>query len=272
MNRSLKVAAVQFGPTAVASENRAMAAELVGEAAAAGARLVVLPEEAMLANEARASFREDVAAAWTAWLELLSGLSRASSAWIIAGAYEPVENGAPHNVLVAFDADGVQRAHYRKLHLYDAFAHRESDSVQAGDALPPVVLVDGVAVGLVNCYDLRFPELSRDLILRGADVLSVSAAWVEGPRKEDHWRTLLRARAIENTCWVIASSSTSPSCIGESAIVDPLGVEVAAVGPAPRGIAYATVALDATARVRETLPVLANRRLEMRVRVMEADR
>ncbi|MFM2475315.1 nitrilase-related carbon-nitrogen hydrolase, partial [Burkholderia cenocepacia] len=184
----------------------------------------------------------------------------------VTKSYPPRRRGDA--TVVAVDGERVLAA-YRKLHLYDAFAYRESDYVVPGDALPPIVLVDGVAVGLLNCYDLRFPELARDLVARGADVLSVSAAWVSGARKEDHWTTLLRARAIESTCWVVASGSTSPDCIGESMVVDPMGVTVATLGPARHGVAHATVRLDETARVREILPVLANRRLEVDVRVGE---
>ena len=270
MNPSLAVAVAQLPPTNDPAENRASIDAAVREAAAGGARLIVLPEEALLLAD---GLGDDLAAAveasWPAGLELVSDLARTLDVWVIVGGYEPHGADRPYNTLVMIDDRGVQRAAYRKLHLYDAFAYKESDYVVPGDALPPIVLVDGVAVGLLNCYDLRFPELARALVAQGADVLSVSAAWVAGARKEDHWTTLLRARAIESTCWVVASGSTSPDCIGESMIVDPLGVPVATLGPAKHGVAYATVRLDETARVREILPVLANRRLEIDVRVGE---
>lgn len=272
MNFTLKVAAVQFPPTNNPAENRAAIEAHVGEAVAGGARLVVLPEEALLLADGLGDDLADaVEASWSAGLELLSDLAGRLDVWIIAGGYEPHGGDRPYNTLVMIDDRGVQRAAYRKLHLYDAFSYRESDYVVPGDTLPPIVLVDGVAVGLLNCYDLRFPELARDLVARGADVLSVSAAWVAGARKEDHWTTLLRARAIESTCWVVASGSTSPDCIGESLIIDPMGVAVASLGPALRGVALATVRLDETARVREILPVLANRRLTIDVRIGEVD-
>jgi len=269
----LAVAAVQTAPTADPGENLAALTVAVSEAARAGARLVVLPEEAMLLAEAvdRAGGADALARvvdlAWPAFLAHLSDLAAQHEVWIIAGGYEPSGSDRPFNTLVVLDAHGGVVAEYRKLHLYDAFAYRESDYVTPGDDVPPVVLVDGVAIGLVNCYDLRFPELARDLVDRGADVLSVSAAWVAGPRKEDHWETLVRARAIENTCWVIAAGSASPDCVGTSMLVDPLGVVRTALPPTGTGTVAGVVSLDRTAEIREHLPALANRRLTTTVSV-----
>jgi predicted amidohydrolase len=92
---------------------------------------------------------------------------------------------------------------------------------------------------------------------------------VAGARKEEHWSTLLKARAIENTCWVLAASSSSPECIGNSLVLDPLGVERAGLGPIAAGVAVVRISLDRTAEVREILPALANRRLVSTVTVQE---
>ena len=221
----------------------------------------------LLAGEVEGSLGEAVDAEWPLFLAQLSVLAVEHEIWLIAGGYEPTGSDRPFNTLVVVNPRGEVVESYRKLHLYDAFSYRESDYVTGGTELPPVVLIEGVAVGLVNCYDIRFPELSRDLVARGADVLSVSAAWVAGARKEAHWETLVKARAIENTCWVLASSSTSPECIGNSLVIDPLGVERAGLGPVASGIAVVEISLDRTAEVRETLPALANRRLVTSVAV-----
>lgn len=262
MNPSLITAFAQFAPTTDAAVNRAQIDALVAEASGSGARLLILPEESMLvAGEIPAAEREAaVAAAWPEFLAHLSGLAARDDIWVIAGGYEPSGSERPHNTLVVMNRRGDLVDTYRKLHLYDAFAYRESDYVTAGVELPPLVLVEGVAVGLVNCYDLRFPELSRDLIARGADVLSVSAAWVAGDRKLEHWRTLLTARAIENTCWVVASGTTASDCIGTSMVIDPLGVEVAQLGPSGSAVGIVEISLERTAEVREALPALSNRR------------
>jgi deaminated glutathione amidase len=124
------------------------------------------------------------------------------------------------------------------------------------------VSCEGLAVGLMTCYDLRFPEFARALVDAGADVLAVPAAWVAGPLKEDHWVTLLRARAIENTVYVTAAAQTGKAYSGRSMIVDPLGVTVAALGDA-EGLATADVELQTIAAVRDRNPSLANRRRDL---------
>lgn len=268
MNPSLVAAVAQMAPTVDAAANCEVIAELVAEAAGAGARLIVLPEEAMLlAGDVPGSLGEVVEAEWPLFLGRLSLLAVEHELWIVAGGYEPTGTDRPFNTLVVVNPRGELVESYRKLHLYDAFSYRESDYVTGGTELPPVVMIDGVTLGLVNCYDIRFPELSRDLVARGADVLSVSAAWVAGARKEEHWATLVKARAIENTCWVLAASSSSPECIGNSLVVDPLGVERAGLGPVRTGLAVVEISLDRTAEVRETLPALANRRIVTTVAV-----
>lgn len=271
MNPSLIAAVGQLAPTTSPAHNRDEIAALAEGAATGGARLLVLPEESMLlagelAAEDRAAAVEE---AWPAFLTHLSALATRHDLWIIAGGYEPSGTERPYNTLVVVNPRGELVDAYRKLHLYDAFAYRESDYVTAGSELPPLVLVDGVAIGLVNCYDLRFPELSRDLIDRGADVLSVSAAWVAGDRKPEHWHTLAAARAIENTCWVIGAGSSAPDCIGSSIVIDPLGIERVRLEPTGRALAVAEISLDRTAEVRETLPALSNRRLTAALTIQE---
>jgi len=166
----------------------------------------------------------------------------------------------PYNTLVM---RGAAQASYRKIHLYDSFGYRESDVLTAGpaDASGPVVVeVGGVPIGLMTCYDLRFPELARALVDRGAEVLVVPAAWVAGPRKVDHWRTLLRARAIENTVYVVAAGQPAPRYSGHSLVLDPLGDVLAEAGDGPE-IVRATLSHDELQRARALNPSLANRRL-----------
>ncbi|MBT0768036.1 carbon-nitrogen hydrolase family protein [Kineosporia sp. J2-2] len=269
MNPSLSAAVVQLAPTVDAAANRSLITGLVAEAAAAGARLAVLPEEAMLtAGEVKDEPVADVVSReWPLFVTLLSDLAIEHDIWLIAGGYEPSGQARPYNTLVVLNPRGEVVTTYRKVHLYDAFSYRESDYVVPGAELPPVVMVEGVAIGLINCYDIRFPELARDLVDRGADVLSVSAAWVSGPAKEDHWTTLVRARAIENTCWVLASGTSSADCIGHSLAVDPLGTVRAGLGPVKTGVGLVQISLDRTAEVRESLPSLANRRLSVTVEI-----
>jgi predicted amidohydrolase len=163
------------------------------------------------------------------------------------------------NTIVAVRGDGLL-ATYRKQHLYDAFGQTESDWVEPGELGEPSTFeLAGLRFGLMTCYDLRFPEVARTLIDAGAEVLVVPAEWVRGPLKEHHWTTLLAARAIENTAYVVASDHPAPIGVGHSQIIDPLGVLPAGVGTA-HGIAVATVERAAIDRVRATNPSLRVRR------------
>ncbi len=117
-------------------------------------------------------------------------------------------------------------------------------------------------LGLLICYEIRFPELPRLLALAGAEVLLVPAAWVAGPLKEDHWTTLLRARALENTVYVAASDQVGPVFVGRSMLVDPLGVIVAGAGEDP-GLVLGEVDLERIATARDRLPLLQQRREEI---------
>ena len=176
----------------------------------------------------------------------------------IAGMFEISDDPArPFNTLAV---RGATRAEYRKIHLYDSFGYRESDRLTGGAVQPMVVDVSGWRVGLMTCYDLRFPELARGLVDAGADVLVVPAAWLPGPRKLDHWRTLLRARAIENTVWVAAVAQPAPRYCGHSMVVGPLGDVVAEAGEGEEVLEVEITRTDLE-DARRTNPSLANRRL-----------
>ena len=157
--------------------------------------------------------------------ELLSA-SRANALTTILTIYIPDGPQRAINAQLAV-RDGEIVARYDKLHLYDAFTMQESQRVSAGNAVPPLVEVGGMKVGMMTCYDIRFPELARRLALDGADVLVLPSARVRGPLKEMHWEVLATARALENTCYLIAVGECGPRNIGSSLIIDPLGVTIA---------------------------------------------
>jgi deaminated glutathione amidase len=177
---------------------------------------------------------------------------------IVAGMFETsTDPERPFNTLLV---RGAMKASYRKIHLYDSFGYRESDHLLAGPIEPLTFPLRDFTVGLLTCYDLRFPELARLLVDRGADVLVVPSAWVAGHRKVDHWLTLARARAIENTVYVVAVGQCGPRYSGHSAVIDPLGDVVADSGPDPV-VLRATLDPERVRVGRETNPSLANRRL-----------
>src|ERR1035441_2060785 len=175
--------------------------------------------------------------------------------------------GRVYTTAVAYDGAGELVASYRKLHLFDAFGQRESDQVAPGSA-PVICTLAGMRTGLQICYDVRFGELSRALAVGGASLLVLPAAWAAGLFKEDHWVTLVRARAIENTVWVAAVGQVpdpdepptrAATGVGRSMLVDPLGGVRADLGPRPGGLgAEGDAHLIRT--VRAQLPSLSNRR------------
>lgn len=189
---------------------------------------------------------------------------------VIAGVFEPADEARVYNTVVGIEATGEIAGSYRKIHLFDAFSDRESQDVAPGGE--PVVLdLAGTRIGVITCYDVRFPELARALVDRGAEILAVPAAWAQGVFKEEHWTTLVRARAIENTTWVIAVDKApdrsrpprgAPGGVGRSQLIDPMGTVVADLGPFP-AVRVAELDLGVTERVRTILPSLAHRRPEL---------
>lgn len=256
---SLTVAVAQFAPTEDRAANLAVIEELVTTAARRGARLVVLPEFATYTAPAMDDrFVANAEALDGPTVTRLAALSAEQGVTIVVGVNEPADDGRIHNALVVLQ-DGVTIAVYRKVHLYDAFGYRESDRVVAADPQAVVVDVDGFAVGLQTCYDLRFPESSRALVDAGAEVLVIPAEWFPGPLKEYHWSTLLRARAIENTAYVVAANQVGATGVGHSMILDPMGTALASLGEVP-GVAVADVERARLVQVREVNPALTLRR------------
>lgn len=258
------VAVAQFAPTDDKAANLAVVEEFTARAAARGARVVLFPEYASYFihpfDDSLPRGAEVVGGPFAAELQRIAG---AHGVVIVAGLLERAE--APdkvRNTVIAVGVSGLL-ARYRKLHLYDAFGQRESDWVQAGDIEPPETFeVDGIRFGLMTCYDLRFPEVTRTLADAGAHVVLVAAQWVRGPLKEHHWRTLLAARAIENTLYVAGADHPPPLGVGASTIVDPQGVQVAGIGT-ESDVAVAWIDAAAVDRVRVTNPALRLRRFRV---------
>jgi len=237
----------------------------LAQAADAGADLAVFPEATQI------RFGSDLrAAAEPLDGPFCSGLAEAAKETgvaLVAGVFEPGPDGRVYNTAVAYDGTGQLVASYRKLHLFDAYGQRESDLVAPG-SVPVICTLAGVRTGLEICYDVRFGELSRALAAGGASLIVLPAAWAAGLFKEDHWVTLVRARAIENTVWVAAVGQVpdpdepftrAATGVGRSMLVDPLGVVRADLGPGP-GVAVAEVDVDLIRTVRDRLPSLDNRR------------
>jgi deaminated glutathione amidase len=260
------VAVAQFHATTEKEANLKATRDLVEAAAQRGARLVVTPECSMYGWSDDPDEPRAISEPLTGhFAEKLSALAAESGAMLVAGLIEQSGDGReqPFNTVVAYAADGTMLGCYRKLHLYDAFGYLESARFRSGPHAAPLIFdLDDLRFGVMTCYDLRFPEMARLLVDAGAHALIVPAAWVAGPAKEDHWITLLRARAIENSCYVVAAGQTSPRYIGRSAVIDPMGTVQAGAGEEP-AIALAELTSERVQRVRGMLPGLTHRRFHI---------
>lgn len=258
-------AVAQFSATVDKDANLETVGRLVEQAAERGAALVVLPENSMYSNpDPTADVTAETEAVDGRFGSAVAALASKHTIAVVAGMTErPSATGdRATNAVLAVDAQGRSLGVYRKVHLYDAFGYRESDRIQPHRPQPLTFELDGLTFGVMTCYDLRFPEMTRFLVDAGAEAIIVPAAWVAGPVKEDHWLTLCRARAIENTAYVLASGQTGPICIGQSAIIDPMGQLVAGAGEAP-GIAGGSIEAARVQAVRDRNPSLANRKFDV---------
>jgi len=264
---------VQFAATQDTRANRAAATGAVRAAAARGARLVVLPEATMAGFGSPATDLAALAEPLDGpFVVALHEVAAESGATVVAGTFEPAGERRVYNTVVIVGPGGLLGS-YRKVHLYDALGWCESERVEAGEtdaSNVPVVDVDGFSLGVLTCYDLRFPESARRPIDAGATVLAVPAAWVAGQYKEEHWQTLLGARAIENTSYVVGAAQPAPAYTGCSRIIDPFGVVIAELGPTEGADGPAIVVGDLELKrvheARAALPVLGHRRFDVAAR------
>jgi deaminated glutathione amidase len=265
---TLRAAAVQLTATPDKAANLEAADRLVRQAAADGAGLVVLPEKWSVLGRgadllAGAEPLDGPAIAWARETARELGID------LVAGSIsERVEGDEKlRNTSLHIGPDGEIEATYRKMHMFDVevdgTVYRESEHETPGDDVVLSRTADGVELGLTVCYDIRFPELYRILAVQGARILTIPAAFTV-PTTRDHWEVLVRARAIEDQCFVIAANQVGThveglASGGRSMIVDPWGLVLAQAADA-QTVITADLDLDAQAAIRTRLPSLANRR------------
>jgi predicted amidohydrolase len=256
-------AVVQLTSIGDLGQNLARVRERVAEAARRGASLVVLPENfAFMGKESdRIALGEDVAAQGPI-LGALRDVARTHRIHLVAGGMpeKSEDAGRTYNTCLCLDPEGKIVGHYRKIHLFDVSipdgaTYQESKTVAPGHE-PVVARTSLAAIGLSVCYDVRFPELYRTLGALGAEVLVVPAAFTAYTGK-DHWHTLLRARAIENSCFVLAAAQYGRHddkrvTYGHSVIIEPWGT-VLAEAPDGEGVAIAELSPRLLARARSEL-------------------
>lgn len=267
----MRVAVVQMTSTDDVGANLATAAQWIAQAADQGAELIALPENfAFLRREGM-----PIPCAQSLEGEIVGALRECAQrhrVWLVGGSFHEAVPGETRvgNTSVAVAPSGEIAAIYRKIHLFDVDltaqggqAYRESERVVPGAELASFETPFGV-VGLSICYDVRFPELYRALADRGARFLCVPAAFARETGR-DHWEVLLRARAIENQCFVLAPAQCGEHpggrlTYGRSMVIDPWGLVVARAADRP-GPVVADCHLDEQDRIRDALPALRHRRL-----------
>ncbi|MEU6409373.1 carbon-nitrogen hydrolase family protein [Microbispora sp. NPDC046933] len=257
------IAQVNSGPDP--EDNLRLVREWTARAADTGADLVVFPEAMM--RRFGLPLREVAEPVDGPWADGVRAVARESGRTLAVGMFTPAPDGRVRNTLLLTGPD-VDAA-YDKIHLYDAFGYRESDTVAPGTE-PVTATVAGVRIGLATCYDVRFPGLFTRLARQGAQVVVLCASWGDGPGKLDQWRLLTRARALDSTTFVVACGQASPpdgtgagsapTGIGHSVVVSPWGRSLAEAGPQARLIDV-EIDPDEVARARAAIPVLADARL-----------
>lgn len=263
----MRAAVVQMNSGADAAENLDAAERLVRRAAADGAELVVMPEKWNLLGPGDV-IRAGAEPLDGPSLSAVGAWARELGVWVLAGSIAELasDEGKPYNTSALVSPEGEIRATYRKLHMFDVdvgeVAYRESESERAGDDLT-LATTGELNLGMTVCYDLRFPELYRILALRSADAFAIPSAFTTATGRA-HWDVLVRARAIENAAFVLAANQFGHApphydSFGHSCIVGPWG-DVLATVEAGEGHACAELDLGELARVRASVPALANRR------------
>lgn len=263
----MRVAVCQFAAGTDVTANTEQCEQLIGAAGAAGAHLAVLPEVSMYFDPTHSGGPGPHGQALDGpFASAMAAAARAAGIAVLVGMLERTGDAnqtRDYNTLLALSDRGDHLGSYRKIHLYDAFGYRESNDYLPGEIDQPLIFTIGeITVGALTCYDLRFPEAFRWVTDAGADLIALPSAWISGHTKELAWRTLVTARAIENTVYLAAADQSGPISCGQSIVVDPMGTVIAGVGERP-GIAVAEVTTERIAQVRQKNPSLANRRFSV---------
>jgi deaminated glutathione amidase len=259
--RRLRVALTQWHVNGDMATNVDVSLDVIAAAAADRADLVLLPENGLFLGT-NATMRENALSEDSAEITRLREAAREHNVTVVLGGMKNRTADGVFNSALVIDPRGEIVGRYDKVHLFDARVGGQSfeaSSVERGGDAPVLVDIENVQVGLTICYDVRFPELYRALALAGAEVLLVPSAFTQ-VTGEAHWHTLLRARAIENGCFVVASATVGDGAFptyGHAVVIDPWGAIVADLGVSTHAVRVVELDLSAVAQARARLPVLA---------------
>ena len=263
------VAIVQMKSSEDKMENLQLSVGFIREAAKKKSNLICFPEFQMAYSPVSQSANQLSEIAESVndgnFITTLRKAAKVNKISIISTIYEKSNsrfNNRVYDTVVLIDSKGEISSVYRKLHLYDALGFKESDKMMAGNMIEKPAKTSVGNIGLMICYDIRFPEMSRILTVKGANILVSPSAWVHGVMKEEHWQTLLKARAIENGLYIIAPDQVGNIFSGRSMAVDPFGVVLLDMGNR-EGMEVVEIDKSRVQKVRELLPLLKNRRTDV---------
>ena len=267
------IALVQMKSSEDKEENLKLSLNFIKEASKKNADLICFPEFQMAFSPGNQSAKQLVKLSESVnggnFVFTLCSAAKRNKINVIATIYERYINNSNakyknrvFDTAVMINNKGIIRSVYRKVHLYDALGFKESVKMMAGDTIEKPVKTSSGNLGLMICYDVRFPEISRILTVEGANILVVPSAWVHGIMKEEHWQTMLKARAIENGSYVIAPDQVGNIFSGRSMVVDPFGISLLDMGNR-EGMEVIEIDKSRIQKIRESLPLLKNRRTDV---------
>lgn len=256
----LSVALVQFTSTPDPEENLKRVKELIHKA---HADMIVFPEYTNFFAGQDVS-RDDLyeMSDSTGFINEVRSAAVEHQIGVVMGVYERADRPAVHSTAYFIKPDGKTGMKYSKSHLFNAFGSSELERLVPSSDRPAVFEFMGFRFGMMICYEIRFPEIARRMALMGADALIVPSAWYVGFNKEDQWETMVKARAMENTVYVLTSNQIGNSFTGITMAADPAGTVVSRATE-EEGLVYAELSRKRIDKVRSTMPLLRQRRPEL---------
>lgn len=262
----MKVAVVQFKASTNKEINLKKIIQYITKAAEKKATLVAFPEFMMFYTNSLQTSKQLSQLSETIngiFVKTITKVAKENHIEVVGTFYEKsTKINRVYDTSFVIDKSGKVISTYRKIHLYDALGFRESDKIMEGSKITKPVKTSIGKIGMLICYDLRFPEMSRSLAAAGSEVLIVPSAWVKGNMKEEHWITINKTRAIENGCYVIAPDQVGNIYCGRSIVVDPYG-KILLDMKKKQGIDYVNIELKNVKQIRKVLPLLKNRRTDI---------
>ena len=262
----MKAAVVQFKASTNKEDNLTKIISYISKAASKNAALCAFPEFMMFYTSSSQTPKQLANLAETIngnFVTTIAKAAKENQIQVVGSFYEKSrKKDRVYDTSFLISKSGKVLSTYRKIHLYDALGFKESNKMVSGSRITKPVKTSIGKIGMMICYDLRFPEMARSLATAGAEVLVAPSAWVKGNMKEEHWVTINKTRAIENGCYVIAPDQVGNIYCGRSLVVDPYG-KILLDMKKKQGIGFVNIDLNKVKQTRKILPLLKNRRTDI---------